>query len=143
MPYTETYASDRVQAFPGMVADTSPATIVSREAGADIAFGKAVVIDGATVRAFATGDTAIDGISVRSQAIEAEADQYTSGVTAAVLKTGAMFVLAGEAVAFGDPVYVEGATGDFVKTPTENVAIPNARFEQSAADGGLTIIRIT
>ena len=147
MPYNENYRIDPQIAFEGEVADLSLATIVSRTVQtAALAFGKAVKIGTAehTVKNVETGDTAIFGLSVRSQATSAEsADVYPVGDTASILLKGTIWVKVGVAVAPGDPVFVTVADGTFKKASgAGNVAISGATYETTAALNGLARVRI-
>ena len=110
-----TYNSTHPAAYEGMVADIVPATIISRTVeNAALGFGK-VAVQGAgaqATRAPTTGVTNFIGITVRDQAADPNlASQYAIGATAALLTYGAIWVLAGETVAEGDPVYFVPLTG--------------------------------
>ena len=147
MPYLENYRSDPQIALEGMIADTSLATIVSRTVqSAALGFGKPVKLGTAdrTVKNVEAGDTAIYGISVRTQAAPAESvDTYPVGDTAAILLKGTIWVKVSVAVAPGDPVFVVVATGAFDKaTAAGKVQIAGASYETTAAANGLARVRI-
>ena len=143
MAYNETYRTDPAPAFEGMVADMSNAVIVSRTAEAAIGFGKAVArgTEAHTTRAVTTGDTEILGVSVRSQATDAEsANEYPVNDTAAVMRKGPIWVKAGATVAVGDPVKVTVDTGAFVTS--SGVAIAGATYETAGVANDLVKIHI-
>lgn len=143
MAYNEQYRTDPAPAFEGMVADMSNAVIVSKTAEAAIGFGKAVArgTDSNTARVVETGDTAILGISVRSQATDAEsANEYPINDTAAVMRKGPIWVKAGGTVAEGDPVGVVVATGAFVTG--SGVTIAGATYETAGAANDLVRVHI-
>lgn len=145
--YNELYRTDPQIALEGQVADTSPATIVSRTVvDAALGFGKAATTDGEhQVHPTTTGDAAVLGISIRSQATKAESpDQYPVGDTAAVMLKGAIWVKVAETVAPGDDVTVTVATGAFGTQAVAAgiVAIAGATYETGAAANGLARVRI-
>ena len=147
MPYTENYNTDPVVAFEGMVADQSLATIVSRTVQtANLGMGRPVKHGSAehTVANVATGDTAIYGISVRSQATPAEnTDVYPVGDTAAILLKGTVWVKVNSAVLPNDPVFVTVNGGAFEKAAAAGrVQIAGATYETAAGANGLSRVRI-
>lgn len=146
MPYTENYNIDPEVAQEGQVADTSPATILSRTVDAAIGFGKAVQ-KGAKQHSVKAADTKVDGITVRSQATGARAatpDVYPANDTAAILTQGPIWVKVDSTVVEGDDVTVTVATGLFgTKAVGAGViAVPGAVFETGAAANGLARIRV-
>lgn len=143
MPYNENYNTDPVPAFEGAVADMTNSVIVSRTVEAGIGFGKPVArgTDVNKVRAVETGDTEINGFTVRSQATSAESvNEYPAGDTAGVMRKGPIWLKVGEAVAAGDPVKVVVATSLIGKT--NGVAVDGASFETNAAVGELAKVLI-
>lgn len=140
------YNADHKTAIAGMVADTSLATIVSRTVqGDDVAFGTAVKLGTAdrTVTNVETDDTAIYGFAVRSQALEAEANAYSAGDTAAIMLQGPIWVEVGANVADGNPVFVTVATGAITgASGAGKVAVSGASFETTATSGNLALVRI-
>lgn len=144
----DTYNAVMPQGFPGMVADTRPTEIISRtvEAAAGLQFG-AIAVQGAGDLGCIPPDannTLFLGIVVRDQALDAFRSTNKVGQleTAALMKRGAIFVIAGEAVTPKDIPYFVPATGAIVKTATNNIAIPGGRFETTAALGGLVKLRV-
>ena len=146
MPYSEAYATDPAPAFEGMVADTSPATILSRTVEAAIPFGRAVQ-KGTKQHSVIAAATSVSGITVRSQATgarEANPDVYPANDTAAIMTKGAVWVKVDSTVAEGDDVTVTVATGLFgTKAVAAGIiAVPGAVFDTKAVANGLARIRI-
>lgn len=144
-----TYNAVHDKAYAGMVADTGLATIVSRSVQtAALGFGLPAARGTAdrTARPVTTGDVAadIEGISVRNQALDATNPNATQvGYSAPIMLTGTIWVTVGEAVAAGDPVLVTVADGTITKTAgAGKVALPDAYFETSAANGALAVVRL-
>ena len=144
MPHLQSYNTDPTIAFAGMVADTSPATIVSRTVeGGTIGFGLPAAVGAAdrSVKAMESG-AKLQGITVRLQGIDAaEPNGIKVGDTAAVLLSGAIYVEPGVDVVFGEPVYVTDA-GAFTNVTTGNTRLERATFETTATAGGLAVERI-
>lgn len=146
MPYNEAYATEPAVAQEGQVADTSPATILSRTAETALGFGKAVQ-KGTKQHTVKAADTVVTGITVRSQATGARAtnpDSYPVNDTAAIITEGAIWVKVDSTVVEEDDVTVTVATGLFgTKAVAAGViAVPGAKFETGAAANGLARIRI-
>lgn len=144
--YNELYATDPAPAFEGQVADTSPATILSRTVEADIAFGRAVQ-KGTKQHCVVAAATSVSGITVRSQATGARAanpDVYPANDTAAILTEGPIWLKVDSTVVEGEDVTVTVATGLFgTKAVGAGViAVPGAVWETGAANGGLARARI-
>lgn len=128
----------------GAIATTENKDIVSRtvETAAGIGFGLAVVqgVNNKGVRLATTGDTKILGVTVLDRTagdlINGKFQQHES---ARVMTKGTIWVQVTEAVKAGDDVAVDLATAKFNKA---GVKIANARYEISAAIGGLAQIHI-
>ena len=147
MPYTENYAIDPEVAQEGQVADTSPATILSRTVEAAIPFGRAVQKGTKQHAVVAANAGPVTGITVRSQATGARAaspDVYPANDTAAIMTKGAVWVKVDSTVAEGDDVTVTVATGLFgTKAVAAGIiAVPGAVFDTGAAANGLARIRV-
>ena len=148
MPSVQTtYAATHAIALEGMEADTesSGRRNLSRTVeSAAVGFGKAVsqgTVDHGIV-AFASATTKFLGVTVRDQAVDpASQNQFRVGDTAPVKTEGAVWVLAGEAITAGDPVYLTSA-GAFMKTATSNTLVARARFDTTAASGALVLLRL-
>lgn len=144
----DTYNNGLPTAFVGMIADTRPNTLISKEVETAVPFGAAV--------AKGTGDQQIkplnnaadkfEGIAVRDVSVlnTATPDTYPVKSTANILTIGPVWVTAGATVTAQDPVYVIPASGKFTNTSNSNanVQVPDAVFETSGVDGGLVRIAI-
>ena len=126
----------------GSIATTENRDIKSRtvEDAAGIAFGLAVAqgVDDKGIRAVNAGDTKFVGITALdlSSRDDAKFLQYES---ARILKKGVIWVEVTEDVNAGDDVAVDLATGKFNKSGAKYA---NARFETSAAAGGLAQVEL-
>lgn len=136
-------------AVEGMVANTEPKNIISREieTAAGAAFGRAVVQgsdDHGAIIPTATG-TAL-GITVRDVTLpQGSADTYQQYDTAAILQRGVIWCVAtGEAVSAGDPVQFNDTTGELRTTAGAGwTTIAGATWLTSAASGELAQVRLT
>ena len=144
----DTYNTVAPVGIAGMQADTRPTEIISRTAenAAGLQFG-AVAVQGAGDLGCIPPDannTSFLGIVVRDQALDSTRSLNKVGQyeTAALMKRGAIWVVAGEAVTPKDIPYFVPATGAIVKTATNNIAIPGGRFESTAASGALVKLRV-
>lgn len=152
MAYTETYQTDPAGALKGQVADTGPATIISRtvETSGGVAFGVPVA-QGAEehgVKADVSAATAIVGITVRSQATAADlADKYPQNDTAAIMRKGVIWVTVTDAggVAAGDPVWLKKSDGTFSNADVGSsggLKLAGCVWESAAANGALAKMRV-
>lgn len=146
MALQTTYTNTHAVAYEGMEADLESAGTrnVSRTCEVSIGFGKAVSQGAGDhgIVPFATAPAKFLGVTVRDQAVDADSvDAYRVYDTAGVKEVGRIWVKTGEAVVAGDPVYLTSA-GAFVKTVGTNTAVPNARFDTTAASGDLAIVRL-
>lgn len=139
-----TYKKEMDAGVAGAIATTENKDIVSRnvETAAGIGFGLAVVqgVNDKGIRLATTGDTKILGVTVLDRTagdlINGKFQQYES---ARVMIKGTIWVQVTEDVKAGDDVAVDLATAKFNKA---GVKIANARYETSAATGGLAQIHI-
>jgi len=133
-----TYADVMDAGCEGQLMDTNEKTLISRTAEADINFGKPVVQGAADkgIRPVAAGDAVILGVSLA----EASAlnDMWVSPESVRVATEGTVMVMTQDAVAAGDKLSVDDATGFF--TVGGNIPM-NGRFEDSGAAGSLVRIR--
>ncbi len=129
----------------GAIANTENSNIISRtvEDADGIAFGLAVAQgdNDKGIRAVTTGDDAFVGVTVLDRTAgdlngNGKFKQYES---ARILEEGVIWVEVTEAVAAGDAAAVDLATGKFNKA---GAAMTGARFETSAASGGLAQLRL-
>lgn len=138
------YKAEQDAGIAGAIVNTENKNIISRtvEDAAGIAFGLAVAqgVNDKGIRAVTTGDTDFVGITVLDRTagdlINGKFVQYES---ARVLEEGVIWVEVTEAVKAGDAAAVDLATGKFNKA---GVAMAGARFETSAASGGLAQLRL-
>lgn len=138
------YKAEQDAGIAGAIVNTENKNIISRtvEDAAGIAFGLAVAqgVNDKGIRAVTTGDTDFVGITVLDRTagdlINGKFVQYES---ARVLEEGVIWVEVTEAVKAGDAAAVDLATGKFNKA---GAAIAGARFETSAASGGLAQLRL-
>lgn len=141
--YTSTFA----RGIPGAIANEEKYNAISRTVttAAGIAFGAPAQRGTGDHQAalFATGGKFI-GIAVKTMAPEHRAsgtaailDGYPLNATGSFMTEGQMYVLADAAVAAGDPVYFVTATGRYANgAGTNNLLIPNARFDTTATAAG-------
>jgi hypothetical protein len=157
MPAVQTsYATTMRVAFAGLKGDTAPEVILTRqvETTGGIGFGLAVTQGTGDRQVTVTGTTpkAFIGITLVDQTAGSTAitppvnvDQYQQGDIAAVMQAGSVWVLADGAVTAGAPATFTTATGRVgakAVSTTVIMAIPNAYFETSAADGALALVRL-
>lgn len=136
-------------AVAGMVANLTNADADTRivETAAGIGFGLAVG-QGAGARGAVLGAAAAAGfvgISIRDVVLDpSDGDTYQKGSTIVVLTEGDIWVAAGGAVAPGDNVVFEAATGILSSLPADatHFAIAGARWMTGAAVGGLAVLRL-
>lgn len=151
MPALQTNYDDKLAvAFEGMIVDTEPHIIISREVQtAAIGFGKAVK-QGTADRQVQAATAAADvfrGITVRDQSTRlngSTADQVPVGDTIAVMTHGVVWVRAVEPVIAGAAAYmqVSGGLGQFSDISTSNLPIVRGIFDSSAAAGELVKLRL-
>lgn len=138
------YKAEQDAGIAGAIVNTENKNIISRtvEDAAGIAFGLAVAqgVNDKGIRAVTTGDTDFVGITVLDRTagdlINGKFVQYES---ARVLEEGVIWVEVTAAVKAGDAAAVDLATGKFNKA---GAAMAGARFETSAASGGLAQLRL-
>lgn len=148
MAVQTTYNTTHAVAYAGQIANQEHSNLVSRnvETPAGIAFGKPVARgaadDGAILWA---GTGSFLGITVRDQSARVDPtgalEGFLKGESARIMTKGVVWVVAGEAVADGDAVYLTSA-GAFMKTTTSNTAVAGAVFDTTAGSGGLVKIRL-
>ena len=68
-------------------------------------------------------------------------DQYATGLTAAVMTKGVIWVTAAVAVTAAQPVYFTSA-GALTNVSTSNTLITNALWESTTTAGGLAKLRL-
>lgn len=142
------YRNEQRAALEGMIGNTEPNNLISREVeGAAIGFGKAVKQGTADtgVEAASATDDVVRGITVRDQSVDAESpNEFAVGDSALVMTRGLVWVTAYDNVEAGAPVYVavNNTSDKFTDTTTSNLAVPNAIFETSGAADELVLVRL-
>lgn len=152
-PLQTTYSEYIGVAYAGMIANTEPNNLISREAqAAPIPFGAACAQgtgDRQVVAVTATGQV-FRGIACRDKSIELPssggvAEVVPVGQAVLLMVRGVIWVLAGATVAAGQPAYVvigTGQAGRFTSSAAGNLAIPNAMFDSAGAVGELVKLRL-
>lgn len=137
-----TYLTELAQAFVGMIVNTEPNNLISREAEGAIDFGKVVkqgTLDNQVVEADNASDV-VRGISVRDYSAVNSA--FADKDSALIMDRGVIWGEAGGTCTVGTDVYAIPASGKFTSTSTSNLSVPNAVFDSTAADGDLVKVRI-
>lgn len=138
------YLATHAKAIAGMIADMVPRDVISRTVQdvAGIGFGKVVYQGTADRQITATPSAKAIGITVIDPSRPVESgDKYAQYDEAAVLIKGAIWVTVSGSVVAGDPAY-RTAGNAFSAASSGNTALANARFETSAANGELAVIRL-
>lgn len=137
------YPSTLARAFAGQVANSLTYDVVSREnEAANVAFG-AALIQGAADEGVTVGAGGVFvGFAIRNPALPPQnGDKYQIGDTVQVLSRGTIWVTTLKASAPGGAVY-RTAAGAISADAVGNTVIDGARFELTAADGGLTRVAL-
>lgn len=137
-----TYPDNISAAVAGMIANSEPTTLISRnvEDAAGIGFGLAVM-QGVEDKGCIIGDgSSVLGVTVRDRSVDpGDPDEFAENDSARVITSGTIYVKASGAVSAGDSVHALAA-GRFGNTG--GTYIENARWDTSAADGALAILRL-
>lgn len=152
MAYRENYNTDLGVAFEGMMADTSPAIVISRtiEDASGVGFGLPVkqgTKENGCLKTTA-GTLAVLGITIRHQALPSEAvDVYPQGYNVSLLREGVIWVKVTDVggVVAGDPVWLDITTGQFSNADpgtAKGLRLAGSRWESAAANGALAKIRV-
>lgn len=150
-----TYLDNMPEAVAGMIANTEPNNLVSKQVeSAAIGFGKALkqgTLASQAIAATAAADVFV-GISVRDQSVRpgATPDVVPVGDDALVMKRGVIWVVAGAAIsAAGVPAYMVVGTaqaGRFTDAAAAgaNLVIPRGTFDSTCgAAGDLVKLRLS
>ena len=138
-----TYNTRHTRWFEGMVLNQEPADIITRTAEdvEGIGFGKVAVMGSADGLAVDSEITVpFLGIAVADPGQPGEL--YAQYANVAIMKRGVIVVAAGEAVAYGDPVYYVPATGVLNKTASGNTLIAGAIWETARDANNLAALRL-
>lgn len=150
MAELQTAYSDTIAAgFPGMVANGETSNRITRtiEDAAGIGFGKAAFRGSGDHGCTVTVGTAATflGPVIATSAIAltagADADEYPQYENVPIMTQGTIWVLCGDAVTDGAPVYVDAATGEWTDTATDNIAATDWVFDTTG--GADTLVKIT
>lgn len=152
MAYTESYNTDPVVGFVGMIANLEEAEVISRSLeSASVGFGLPVKQGTADkqVAVVGSGTTEVVGFTVRDQATAADnsVDKYEQYDDVPLMREGVLWVTVVDAggVVAGDPVWVTLATGTLSNADVGSsggLKLPGCRWETSAANGALAKLRV-
>lgn len=148
MAVQSTYLDNMAAAYAGMIANTEPNVLISREVEASGGIGFAVPViqgtaDNQCDEVAASSDTVV-GITVRDQS--ATDDTFAENDSALLMRKGVLWVTVTDAggVSAGDDVWVLVADGTFSNADAGtdgSLKINDARWESSGANGDLAKIR--
>ena len=151
MAVQTTYLTEMAAAYNGMIANTEPNVLISREVetSAGIGFGVPVIQGTADnqVDVVSASTDDVVGITVRDQSVDpSSADTFAQYDTALLLRKGVMWVTVTDAggVAAGDDVWVLVSNGTFSNADagtSGSLKLTGSRWESSAANGALAKIR--
>ena len=149
MAVQSTYLDNMAAAYVGMIANSEPNVLVSKEVetAAGVGFGVPVIQGTADnqcdVVAASTND--VIGITVRDQSVTD--DVFALKDTALLMRQGVIWATVTDAggVAAGDPVWVLVSNGTFSNADAGtngSLQLAGCRWETSAANGALAKIRV-
>jgi hypothetical protein len=142
MPTVQSTYPDNIRvAVAGMRANEEPCTLISRtvEDAAGIGFGLGVMQGTLDKGCVVSDGSTLLGVTVRDRSVDpATPDLFAEYASARIMTIGTIWVEVSGAVAAGDSVHAlaAGALGNDGGT-----FIENARWDTSAADGELAILR--
>lgn len=144
MPAVQTvYGTTHAAAFAGMVANSETFNSITRvcETVAGIGFGVPAVRGTADNQcAVAAAASLPYGVTIADPS--QPGDLYARYANVAILTQGVIWVVTGENVTDGAPVYYVPATGVWVTTAGANILLPDAVWDTTALLGALAKIRI-
>lgn len=143
-----TYSDTIANGYPGMVANGETSNRITRtiEDSAGIAFGAAAFRGSGdhgctdTVGTAATFLGPVIATSALGLIAGQTADTYPQYENVPIMTQGAIWVLCGDAVTDGAPVYVDAATGEWTDTSTDNIAATDWVFDTTGAADSLVMI---
>ncbi|WP_052248764.1 structural cement protein Gp24 [Leisingera sp. ANG-Vp] len=143
------YSDNMAAALAGMIANSEPNVLISREveAAAGLGFGVPVIqgtSDNQCDAVSASTDSVI-GITVRDQSTTD--DTFAQNESALLMRKGVIWVTVTDAggVSAGDEIWVKVADGTFSNTDEGSdgsIKLAGCRWETSAANGALAKIRV-
>ena len=149
MAVQSTYLDEMAAAYVGMIANTEPNNLISREVETAAGVGFGVPVQQGTADAeckiMAAGATACVGITVRDQSTTA--DKFAEADSALLMRNGVIWVTVtdGGGVVAGDPVWVKLADGTFSNADVGSdgsIQLAGCRWESTAANAALAKIRV-
>lgn len=149
MAVQSTYLDQMPAAFVGMIANTEPNNLISREVETAAGIGFGVPVQQGTAdnqcKVMAAGATACVGITVRDQSTTD--DTFAENDSALLMRSGVIWVTVTDAggVVAGDPVWVKLSDGTFSNADVGtdgSIQLAGCRWESSAANGELAKIRV-
>lgn len=148
MAVQSTYSTEMAAAYAGMIANTEPNNLISKEVETSGGIGFAVPViqgtgDNQCDEVAASTDTIV-GITVRDQSTSD--DTFAQYDSALVMQRGVMWVTVTDAggVDAGDDVWVLVSNGTFSNADAGSdgsIKLNDARWESTAANGALAKIR--
>lgn len=132
----------------GQLADISPNNINSFAAEGAIAFGLAVTSGtngNKEVVVVDADDVPFVGVALLTHTVTVDVGgtpAYAIGDTVNVMRQGAVYVEVTSDVAAEAAAYVDVATGKFTDVSTDNLAVPNGIFVESATSGNIAKLLI-
>lgn len=143
MPSVQTSYPDNIApAVAGMRANEEPATLISRtvETAAGISFGVGVMQGTEDKGCDISDGSSLLGVTVRDRSVSPEVpNKFAQYESARIMMSGCIWVLNSGGVSAGDPVHV---LNNGVFANSGGTLIENARWETSAADGKLAVLRL-
>lgn len=140
-----TYSRYHAPAFEGQIADLQLSNSFSRRCDTELPFGK-VVVQGADDDSVKLPDAGgvFQGITTRDQSTGAKSpNSYPANSMARLLDKGTIWVTVGGNVSAGDAAAFLDADGSLVVSGTaSSTAITGAKFDTSAANGELAILKL-
>ena len=127
--------------------DIRPDTVVTRAAEAALPFGVGVTYgtdSDKQCKIVSSAGNTFYGVSLFQQTIlpSGGANQYAAKDAVSILTSGAVYVEVTSDVAAGAAAYVDIANGKFTDVSTDNLAVPNGKFEKAATSGNLAVLVI-
>lgn len=137
----DAYSDDLAAGFAGMVANGETSNRITRtcEDAAGIPFGAAAFRGSGDHGCTDTVGTAANflGPVIATSALGLiagqTADTYAQYENVAIMTQGVIWVLCGDAVTDGAPVYVDASTGEWTDTATDNIAADGWVFDTTGA----------
>lgn len=145
--YQTTYTAAPAIGLPGQIANEEKLNAVSREVetAAGIKFGQPVQRGSADHGVAILSSGTFLGIAVQNPAVPPDSsnpDAYPRYFTGSFMTMGTMYVVAGDDVTDGAPVFWDASTGKYAEEATGLVEIPGAVFDTSGGEDDIVIIAL-